>query len=104
MKLSDILKIEDRNDSFIYFKVIGSHTDTDRDKALVMNGLDGRETYIRVMIDDGRIIAVTFWYTARTPENTLTYRFTPVFVTPDPVLGYMYNCLDKALRELGILQ
>lgn len=102
MKLSDILKIEDRNDSFIYFKVIGSHTDTDRDKALVMNGLDGRETYIRVMIDDERIIAVTFWYTARIPENTLTYSF--MHCNADPVLGYMYNCLDKALRELGILQ
>ena len=98
-KLSEVLKLEEKNDAFLYFKVVGSHTDPDRDKALAMCGLDGRETFIRVMLDEGKIIAVTCWYTARIPENTLTFYFTD----PDPLLKYMHTSLTEALKELQLI-
>ena len=103
MKLSKILRIEDKNENFIYFKVLCGINDSDRDSALTMNGFDGRETFIRVKMAEGKIEAITCWYTSRTPENVLTFYFTSALSTPDPLAKCMHDSLMEAIEELKLL-
>ena len=102
-KLSEVIKLEAKNDNFVYFRVLGGVNDSARDNALTMNGFDGRETFIRVKIGDGMIEAITCWISCRTPENVLTFYFTPELCTPDPLAKCMYDALKEAMTELGLL-
>ena len=102
-KLSEILKLEAKNDNFIYFEVPGRMDDSARDLALTMNGFDGRETYIRAKMAKRKIEAITCWYNTRTFPSVKTFFFTPELSTTDPVAKCMCDSLMEAIKELKLL-
>ena len=100
--LKDILTVVEKNDNFIYLNV-DDYTKDENRRALVMNGFDGRETFIRVMFPRsiGNVMtwAVTFWWSGREPANTETYYFND-FTTNPPLVEFCVERLVAALKEL----
>ena len=99
-KLSELLTVVADNDDFVLLQVQGTNS-WDTGCTLQMNGFDGRESFIRVSNFNPDMAIVTFWYSGRTPENTLTF----LFKKDEPVrdeTDFAFEKLKTALVELGV--
>jgi hypothetical protein len=69
-----------------------------------MKGFDGRESYIRISKAkmDRSATAITFWWSAREPENTQTWIFGEQYVSPSPLAKKVIAELREALADFKV--
>lgn len=103
-KLTEFLSIVEKNKDFVLLKV-DDHRDSGVCETLMMNGFDGRESFIRIMFPRSNFAgnmltwAVTLWYSGREPVNTETFYFND-FTTNPLLVEFWVEHLVAALKEL----